>query len=162
MATNSSNEGHWAVRPVAKRAELEPVYRSAEYDVETESETLILRIGAPVPEITSWMNTHGLRRVVLFTACNPGSRPATARDNEQRQRRLEQAVANHGLRAWPACNRDPLGHWPDEPGLAIADLSDSVLVEWLEHFDQNAVVLLEPPAVPRLVWHPAVSGRESA
>lgn len=160
MPANSSSNPPKSGLLNAQRAELGPAYRATDYCLEIEGERHILHIDAPAPDLTAWMNERGLRRLVVFTACNPGSQPTPAEDNARRQRHLEQAVADHGLRAWPARNRDPRGQWPDEPGLMIAEVSDALLAEWLERFGQNAAVLLEPPAAPRLVWHPALAGRD--
>ena len=144
--------------PSARRlAELERAYRRADYDLDTGDGPRSLQIGQPAEDVAAWMAARGLQRLVLLTAWNPGSRPLTDAQNTRRQRRLEQAVAESGLRVWPARNRDPDGQWPDEPALAIADLPDDLLAGWLEAFGQNAAVLLEPPAPPRLVWHPALA-----
>ncbi len=138
-------------------AELERAYRRADYHLDTGDGPRSLQIDRPAEEVAAWIAAHGLQRLVLLTAWNPGSRPLANAENTQRQRQLERAVAEHGLRAWPARNRDPDGQWPDEPALAIADLPDNLLASWLEAFGQNAAVLLEPPATPRLVWHPALA-----
>ncbi|WP_018168100.1 DUF3293 domain-containing protein [Thioalkalivibrio sp. ALMg9] len=163
MSTNTSKYGDRmsaahaeSPAPVAQLATLEKAYLSAAYCLEIEGSSRVLYIDQPAEDVTTWMAERDMQRLVLFTACNPGSRPSTEGENIQRQRRLEQTVAEHGLRAWPARNRDPRGQWPDEPGLAIADLPDDLLARWLEAFGQNAAVLLEPPARPRLVWHPGL------
>ncbi|WP_017940593.1 MULTISPECIES: DUF3293 domain-containing protein [unclassified Thioalkalivibrio] len=139
-------------------AELEPAYRAADYCLETGDGFHVLHIDRPAEQTVAWMTARGAQRLVLFTACNPGSRPLTEEGNRRRQQRLERAVTEQGLRAWPARNRDPKGQWPDEPGLAIADLPDDLLARWLEAFGQNAAVLLEPPAPPRLVWRAGLAG----
>ncbi|WP_018949800.1 DUF3293 domain-containing protein [Thioalkalivibrio sp. ALMg11] len=163
MSANSSKNtaGRHAQAPestpsAAQRAELEQAYRSADYCLETEDGRRVLYIDRPAEDVTVWMAGHGIQRLVVFTASNPGSQRAPRAENERQHRTLEAAVAHRGLQAWPACNRDPSGHWPDEPGLAIADLPDDLLARWLEAFGQNAAVLLEPPAPPRLVWHPGL------
>ncbi|WP_038047778.1 DUF3293 domain-containing protein [Thioalkalivibrio sp. ALJ16] len=156
MAANTSYDA-----PVAPRRTpaLERAYRAADYELVTPAGRHVLRIDQPAPAVAAWMREHNLRRLVLFTACNPGSQPGGAVANADRQRQLEVAVRDHGLAAWPASNRDPRGHWPDEPGLAIAELPDALLAAWLARFGQNAALLLEPPAPPRLVWHPALRRR---
>ncbi|WP_038028240.1 DUF3293 domain-containing protein [Thioalkalivibrio sp. ALE31] len=166
MSTNTSADaadpapGRAECAPTrSRRAELEQAYRKARYCVETADGSWVLRIDRAADEVAAWMAGHGTHRLVVLTACNPGSQPLTEEENQQRQQRLERAVTEQGLRAWPACNRDPLGHWPDEPGLAIADLPEHLLARWLETFGQNAAVLLEPPAPPRLVWRAGRTGR---
>nr|WP_156000737.1 DUF3293 domain-containing protein [Thioalkalivibrio sp. ALJT] len=149
--------------PPRRTPALEQAYRAADYELTTATGRHLFHVDQPAPAVAAWMRHHGLHRLVILTACNPGSQPMSATANAHRQRQLEAAVRDRGLAAWPACNRDPQGHWPDEPGLAIAELPDALLATWLTDFGQNAALMLEPPAAPRLVWHPALGrGRRNA
>ena len=144
------------------RIERERAYRAARYRVATPDGGHVLMIGRPAPAFAGWLGTGGFRSATVLTACNPGSRPLPDAENTRRRQELETAVAAQGLSAWPAVNQDPSGQWPDEPGLCIADLPASLLDAWLERFGQNAAVVYEPPAAPRLVWHPALRPQRPA
>lgn len=139
-----------------RTAALEAAYRAATYCLDTPEGRFVVGIEHPAPALAAWMQRKDLRRLVLFTACNPGSQALDASTNARRHRELLRRVDALQLRAWPAVNLDPEGHWPDEPGLGIADLGDARLDLWLQRFEQNAAVQVEPPAPPRLVWHPSL------
>lgn len=146
--------------PAAERSEnrdeWERAYRAARYRVEAPDGVHVLMIGRAAPGFARCLKATGFRSATVLTACNPGSRPLPQAENARRQQELEAAVAARGLSAWPALNQDPSGQWPDEPGLCIGDLPARLLDAWLERFGQNAAVVYQPPAVPRLAWHPAL------
>lgn len=143
-------------KTVPNIAELEAAYRSATYCLDTEEGRFVLSIERPTPALAAWMQRTRLHRLVLLTACNPGSRSLDTNVNAQRHRELLRVVDELNLRAWPAVSRDPQGHWPDEPGLGIAEFEDARLDLWLNRFEQNAAVGIEPPDPPRLIWHPSL------
>jgi hypothetical protein len=74
----------------------------------------------------------------VITAWNPGSRPATAAENVERQAALAAELAEGGLRWLPAVGRSPDGAWQEE-SMAIRDLSRAAAVTLGRRFGQRAI-----------------------
>lgn len=92
--------------------------------------------------------------IAVVTAYNPFSRETADRVNEARQRELIAAVEAEGLEWLPAVGVDPEDVWPPEPSLAVFGATDAHLDEWMERFEQNAVVVVSSSSPAELRLHP--------
>ncbi len=155
MAPNSRGDGTPIDTPETKAA-LTRAYAATHYRIEAPGQTLFLRIGQRDPRLEAALQAQGVSRASLLTAWNPRSHLVPEPENRARQARLERDLAQAGWHCWPTVHRDPAGHWPDEPGYCVLGMGASELDAWLVGFDQNAAVVVEPPSVPQLVWHPAL------
>lgn len=129
-------------------------YAATHYHVALPHQTLILRIGQHEARFEAYLRERGIPQASLLTAWNPRSRIVPERENHELQTRLVRELEHGGWACWPTVHRDPAGRWPDEPGYCVAGMGAAELDSWLRDFDQNAAVLIQPPAAPRLVWHP--------
>lgn len=80
----------------------------------------------------------------ILTACNPGARVDEAGANEHRHQQLLAAIADAGLDFLPACNRDPGGHWPEEPSVLVIGAEPGWLVALARRLGQLALVAGTP------------------
>ncbi|WP_026279332.1 MULTISPECIES: DUF3293 domain-containing protein [unclassified Thioalkalivibrio] len=142
--------------PPGSRAALARAYASTHYQITLPGQTLVLHIGQREPRLEAFLQTQGVDRASLLTAWNPRSHPLPERENRKHHARLARELEHGGWSCWPTVHRDPNGHWPDEPGYCVLGMGTSELDAWLVGFDQNAAVVIEPPSVPHLVWHPAL------
>jgi len=117
---------------------LERAFLAAEYHVLAPSGALIVRPGQSCPVLD---RLAGGRRWCILTAFNPGGRRCSAVANRRRAARLNAALddAAPALRL-PACNRDPAGRWPDEPGWLLSFDTPDPVHELARRFGQVGVV----------------------
>jgi len=124
-------------------------FTGTDYHVRVGDHDDVIRPGRRHPRLDEALRGH---RWAVVTACNPNARQLGDIANEQRHRRLIDAVDQLGLEAHPAVNRDPDGHWPDEKGLLIVALKPHDLDKLAAQFGQAAVVTgsAKRPALLRL------------
>lgn len=130
--------------------ELVAAYRAARYRVETSPafELEIDRRSAPLAAL------HEARRVccsAFLTACNPASVRLSDPNNASRKAALEAEIRGRGYPVLAARGLDPLGSWPDEPGLLILGIPLSEACAIASSLGQNAIVWNGDEAVPTLV-----------
>jgi len=75
----------------------------------------------------------------IVTACNPAGQRLPPADNTVRHRQLTDLARALGP-CHPACNRDPAGDWPDEPGVLLARIRIEPVDALARRFEQAAVV----------------------
>lgn len=125
-------------------------FAQTDYRVRLDSGDWIVRVGRR----HAWLDRAlGGRAWTIITACNPGGRRGDDETNIRRHHRLIEHAAGAGFEAWPALNRDPTGHWPDEPGLLIAALDAAERVGLARKFGQAAVVFGIGGDIARLELH---------
>ena len=132
--------------------DLERAYRATIYRVFLPAGAVDLRVDAPSPALDAWLREEGVEEWAILTAANPGSEPLPARENAERQAKLECALLEEGFEPYAGENVADAGDWPPEescfvPGMAVAEA-----VALAEQFGQNAVLCGEAGGVPRLVW----------
>jgi hypothetical protein len=126
-------------------------YRSTDYIVFEDEGQIILRIDAPDLAIDSLLMRHGAQSAIMITAWNPQSAPLNCDENNARQERLWQWIADHRLFALAAEGRDPSGTWPAEESCLIFDIDAETAAELGRQFDQNAIVRIASGAAPELI-----------
>jgi hypothetical protein len=130
------------VLSAARRAELDTAYRQTEYHVFREPDPFFFRIDEPCEALS------GEESWAFLTACNPGSDPLSAEENEQRLEQLRRLVAGRWFHL-PGEGRSPDATWR-EASLWIRGIRLAEAIELAERFGQLALVWGDP--VPRLIW----------
>lgn len=120
---------------------------------------LILRPDTPSPDALSLLREARWSSISIITAHNPLATPATPQANAHAHARLLTLTEHLADRRLPSINRDPSRRWPDEPGLALPDLSIAEATALARSLGQIAFIHATIPAhttdphdPPRLVW----------
>jgi hypothetical protein len=83
------------------------------------------------------------RPIYVLTAHNPGGQVASDMANAQAEERLTAELERRGLTWWPADGGDP--SWTHvEPGAAVIDVDEDVVLELGAEFGQDAIFVLTP------------------
>lgn len=123
-------------------------FADAEYVLDVKDEPIVIRIGDATPALDRLV---GNRSWAVITAHNPDGRQCSDAMNTAAQTALEQCLDE--LR--PASllevrNRDPAGHWPDEPAWLFTPESISEADRLAHRFGQRAIVTGLPGAPAQL------------
>ncbi|MFW5926505.1 MAG: DUF3293 domain-containing protein [Wenzhouxiangella sp.] len=144
----------------SRRDDLVRAFLQTDYLVSTAAGSLTVRIGAEHPRLDRQI---GYRPWAIVTAFNPGATESASGDNRRRHARLVERTERAGLASLPACNRDPSGSWPDEPGLLVYPCDSDSARKLAREFGQLGVVTGAPGEMARLEligkdWPADVSG----
>lgn len=120
-----------------RRDELVRAFLQTDYVVFAAGGPLTVRIGAPHPRLD---RETGNRAWAIVTAFNPDATECAASDNQRRHGELIDAARGAGLATMPACNRDPSGRWPDEPGLLLHPCDAGTATDLARRMGQLGVV----------------------
>lgn len=123
-------------------SDLAAAFANAEYVVDIGPATVVVRIGELAPALE---RATGERPWAIVTAHNPGGVRQPADRNASAHRRLRRHLRElaPGL-LLPACNRDPAGRWPDEPGWLFTPESIDQADRLARRFGQCAIVAGRP------------------
>jgi hypothetical protein len=106
--------------------------------------------------LAAFLKAQGARGLALLTAYNPRGETSALDDNVRRQGELHARLQAEGLKYVEAEGRARDGSArPVEPLLAVFDAPPLLLQRLMEEFGQNAVLLADAGAVPRLWLRPA-------
>lgn len=130
------------------------VYTSTHYIVLLGSTPLIRRVRHQDADADRRLRTEAgvMRNWAIVTPCNPHSTKVSNAENRHRLKRLRERLNIAGLRWIEAVNRDPGGHWPDEPGFLVGDAGLEAARALAAGSDQLAFVFAELGGAPGLVW----------
>lgn len=131
--------------------ELIAAYTATDFRFAVSDTEVVVKIGQRLDAPAVFQRNS---RIAVVTAYNPFSRETEDRVNETRQRELIAAVETESLEWQPAVGADPDNVWPPEPSLAVFGASDSHLDQWMERFEQNAVVVVTSTSPAALRLHP--------
>ena len=124
-------------------------YRATRYTAQLPDGAVALTVGATPPRALGRL-TMPDHPWVLITACNPHSRPCSARSNAMRMRALTQALtALAPLRVFDATGCAPDRNWV-EPGLLVIGLDPAVSDALARRCGQNALLAGRGAASARL------------
>lgn len=135
-----------------KMATLDAAFRATVYRVETSAGRFDLKIGVADAAFDDYLRTEGVDRWGILTACNPGASRLPDEENLFRQNRLCDRLKELGWRFLAACNLDPEGDWPPEPGCCVLQVDPTLLCELAGDFSQLAVISGEVGLSPCLLW----------
>lgn len=130
--------------------QLVEAYEAAEYCVDA-GVSFVLRIGRPSAALARVLRRHGTAACAFITACNPEGQLLSAAENAARTLELEADLRRFSPLLLPASGVDPAGHWPEEPGFLVLGCAPAVIEVLGRRYRQNAVVLCQEDAVPRLL-----------
>jgi uncharacterized protein DUF3293 len=121
------------------------LYRESHYDVALpDGGTATIRVSAPLPEpVLRWIGRDCV--AVYMTACNPHSQSLPAAENEQRLERLRARLRERGCAFLEGAGHVPGESWR-EPSLLIRGIDDAVIDGLVREYEQNAVLVMRPPA----------------
>ncbi|MDT8450061.1 MAG: DUF3293 domain-containing protein [Wenzhouxiangellaceae bacterium] len=123
-------------------------FLATDYRVCTGERWVTAHIGRPCPALERAAG----RPWCIITAHNPAGRRRSAQSNRAAAARLENRLRElDPVPMLPACNRDPAGRWPDEPGWLFAFRDPTQVRELAEEFGQLGVVAGQP-SQPVELW----------
>jgi len=126
-------------------------YLSTNYRVGVGSDSFVLKIGIPSPEIMNRLRPGQSPSGVFITAFNPLSDHASDDDNACAQFNLLTELQGTTAIVTEGFGEDPLGRWPGEESYFVAGL-DAVDAAYLAlRFRQHAFVWIDAEAIPILV-----------
>ncbi|NBB92049.1 MAG: DUF3293 domain-containing protein [Gammaproteobacteria bacterium] len=128
-------------------ADLREAFEQAEYHVRVAGKDWLVRAGGRHAGLDRALNG---RRWAILTAHNPGGRRIDADVNRRREAALRDEIGQRGWSSFEAINRDPRGHWPDEPGLLVAGAPVDAVVALARDFGQAAILAAEKGAPARV------------
>lgn len=130
------------------RDDLVRAFLDTDYIVFTADKPCAVRIGRKHPQVD---RQSGNQPWAIVTAYNPGAVDRSHVDNRRRHERLVDRVEAAGLGTLSACNRDPSGQWPDEPGLLLYPCPVETARDLALEFGQAGFVAGRP-AMPAGLW----------
>lgn len=136
----------------SERERLEAAYRATTYRVFLPAGCIELRPGQANPALERWLAESGVSEWAVLTACNPGSQALTARENGERQARLECQLLEENFEPYAGENEADDGAWPAEETCFVPNISLAKTLELAGQFGQNAVLAGSVGEVPRLAW----------
>lgn len=136
-----------------ERERLQVAYEATAYRVdEGPGGPFVIRVGARSVAADARLAAAGADAWAFITACNPGSTPLPAADNEARMTRLGRVVRDRGLVTYAGAGAGPDAGWPPEPSLFVVGLDERDAVALAREFGQLAIVVGRCGAPARLVW----------
>ena len=133
-------------------ARLAAAFRDCRYLVEVTDGEIELRVGQRQRALDALLRAQGARFAALLTAANPGARVTPTRWNASRHRALLAMLRRRGLQGRPTRAVDPLGLWPDEPGLLVPGITRSHALVLAHHFRQRALLWCAVGHAPQVLW----------
>lgn len=131
-----------------RREDLVRAFLDTDYLVFADDDPCTVRIGRTHPLIDRRI---GNQPWAILTAYNPGAVDRSREDNRRGHASLVRMAESTGLRTIPACNRDPSGQWPDEPGLLLYPCAGDMAKELALEFGQAGFVTSRAGA-PAELW----------
>ena len=110
-----------------------------------------LRVDAPSAALAALHARERVRSSAFVTACNPLGRALGFRENARRHARLGRALGARGLARREGVGRHPTNGWPGEPSWLVLGVAPGAARALGRTLRQNALLLVGPDAVPRLV-----------
>jgi hypothetical protein len=130
---------------------LRDAYRAALYEVDTDADTITLRVDQHSAALLTCMRAAGCTRAAYITAFNPASRQQTAAENQLAHIALLRRLQRQSLRYQSGRCRDPAGLWPDEVSVLVLGICFEDAQELAREFGQIAWLWCDSSATPRLV-----------
>lgn len=113
---------------------------------------IALRVDEVSPELDALLERFGVRRWAFITAYNPYSEKLAPEENQERHRRLLEAIRARGLQSFPSSGVDDDGTWPTERGLLVLEIDRDDAVALGRELEQNAILAGEAGGAARLVF----------
>jgi len=137
---------------MAKTSELDAAYRATTYRVYLPGGHADLRIDQANAALAAWLKKSGSTCFAVISAFNPGSQPADAARNAERQSQLECELLEGNYEPYSGENVPDVAGAPLEETCFVPDLEREDACVLAADFGQNAVVCGGADGIPRLVW----------
>lgn len=133
--------------------DLVAAYTKTIYQVMLPDGDVELHIDHYDPEAEARFKAAGcLRSWAIITPCNPRSELAREQLNLFYFNNLRFEIDKNVKLWFKALNRDPEGHWPDEPGFFLVDPDPRWIMDLGRLCLQNAIVAARLGEAPQLIW----------
>lgn len=145
---------------MAKRTELEAVFRATIYRVFLPAGICDLRADVTSETLRCWLETAGAAEFAILTAHNPGGERCDEEENAARQSQLECDLLAAGFEPYAGENVAVGGGWPDEETSFVPALPLTQAVALAAKYGQAALIHGGSDGLPRIVWleEPAAVG----
>jgi len=100
-------------------------------------------------------STQNINSVSVITAYNPFSQQDAQEDNEARQSRLYNRLANDGFEVLKGIGTSQDKQW-QEPSYFVFNMSKVELIKYLIEFEQTGGVWMGSDTIPELILHPSL------
>jgi hypothetical protein len=120
---------------------LEEVYRATTYRVFVPvGPPIDLRVGERSAELDLLLTKYNLSTWAFISACNPGSRPLPAAENDARHAKLLRTVKDFGWRSLQGVGIPAGADWQPEPSVIVLGVATEEVVAVARDFEQNAIL----------------------
>ncbi len=144
-----------AAKPIQIPAETIGAYHATTYRIDVPArDPILLRTGVASPALANLHAQMGVASSVFVTACNPFGAALSDADNDLAMARLVAQLEATGVPWLAGAGVGSGGDWPPEPSVLALGIDEIEAKALCVAFAQNAVVLCDESAVPRLVLHP--------
>lgn len=131
---------------------LEAAFRATVYRIEAGSICFELRIGQVNPSYDEFLANQGVSQWAVITACNPGARKRSAKENAEAQKALVGKLDGLGWLHLPARNLADDALWPVEESVLVLGVSRHEARLMAIEFGQVACVTGVTGRVSELLW----------
>ncbi|MDP1740968.1 DUF3293 domain-containing protein [Polaromonas sp.] len=149
-------------RPVMPAQGLVDAYRLTDFVVQKTDDPIVLQVDHPVRKLKHWLEAQKSASAVVISAWNPFSMSLSMEENTRRNQELGRAIEIAGLRSVSASGCARSGNWEPEASFCVFDVPLTLVNEWMQRFEQYAVVRADKNGTCRLLWHPAIRTAMSA
>jgi hypothetical protein len=127
-------------------------YRVAHYKVTGADFAFTLMVKKQSTDLLKLMKRHGVESAAFITAYNPGSKKFDRNINIRSQKALKGEIQRMGLPFFNGMGEDPTDKWGEgEPSYLVLGMGQQSAEDLGKKFGQNAVLWIDPDAVPHLV-----------
>lgn len=140
-------------------AHLDAAYRATTYTIYLPDGALGLRVETPAPALERWLERRGYRCWAFVSACNPGSHPLTAAENDARYARLVAAAEALGLEWIAGMGVPDEPGWAPEASLFLPGIAATEALMLAARFGQHAILCGSLGGRPELRYSAASLGK---
>ncbi len=126
-------------------------YLSANYQVMTGSDIIVLSIDQPSTSLSQLFTTSGYQCAVFITAFNPLSQQRNLKENLINNERLLSTLKQHTHQVLKGISTDPSERWTTEESFLGLGINQETAKKLGAQFKQNAIIWIGIDATPRLI-----------
>jgi hypothetical protein len=116
-------------------------YRRAFYRADAGAgRVLEIRVGRRAPSLDDILAENGKRRWAFLTACNPGARRLSARENRGRTNELRLSLRRSGFLFFAGRGGSDAGDWTEEASFLVIGIARRDADRLRRRFGQDAIV----------------------
>lgn len=131
-------------------ADLEKLYRSADYVIDDAGIKLTIRLDRLNPELQEFLRDQNIDTWAFMTAYNPHSQPSPPELNAARQTEMIRTIEGFGHRYFHGYGTGK--EWDPEPSLFVLDIWREDALNIAASFEQHAILWGKSGGEPQLLW----------